>query len=349
MSSLTSGQNQFVNTLAKNFGWDPKAVAAWALAEESGGAAQSRQAQGNQNWLNIGYFDSGPAGWAKTAFKDPVQAANLTTKFLRGQWGGASSSIKNISGARTPGDLLSRIANSDWASSHYNGGRDLQSLYKQMGGSGNFSASPQPASVSPVSTSAAPASGATDQRSALLQYLMQSNAAQASGHGVDPAYQQQQLLTMLQGGSTPFGAGKPGVTIAKGVQSDVGNGPISPTAPRVLQLAKKYLGTKYVWGGSNPSTGFDCSGFVQWLYGQQGIKLPRTTYEQIKVGQHVDRGHLQPGDIIFFSNAGDVHHEGMYIGNNQFIHAPHTGDVIKISSLNDAYYAKQFAGGRRVA
>jgi cell wall-associated NlpC family hydrolase len=125
------------------------------------------------------------------------------------------------------------------------------------------------------------------------------------------------------------------------------NEPISPNSKGIIQLAKQYLGTPYKWGGANPKTGFDCSGFVQWLMARKGVKVGRTTYDQIKQGQPVGRKQLQPGDTVFFSKGGDVHHEGLYIGHGQFIHAPHTGDVIKISSLSDPYYSQQFAGGRR--
>jgi cell wall-associated NlpC family hydrolase len=132
------------------------------------------------------------------------------------------------------------------------------------------------------------------------------------------------------------------------VQSDV-QGPIHPDSGGIVKAAEQYLGTPYRWGGANPKIGFDCSGFVQWLYGQRGIQLPRTTYQQINVGKQINKpGQLKPGDIVFFSQNGDVHHEGLYIGNNQFIHSPHTGDVVKISSLSEPYYAQQFVGGRRV-
>lgn len=141
-------------------------------------------------------------------------------------------------------------------------------------------------------------------------------------------------------------------TIAKlpsglGVQVDH-EGPLAPGAGTVIKQAEQFLGTPYHWGGADPKTGFDCSGFVQWLYARQGVKLGRTTYDQVNEGQRVDNpDKLRPGDIVFFSKGGDVHHEGLYIGNGQFIHAPHTGDVIKISSLSEPYYRQQFFMGRR--
>lgn len=135
--------------------------------------------------------------------------------------------------------------------------------------------------------------------------------------------------------------------------------PISPNAPSVVAAAadynksligqaKSFLGTPYKWGGESPKTGFDCSGFAQWLYKQQGVDLPRVTYDQIKVGKGVGINSLEPGDLVFFGTKKNPHHEGIYIGAGQFIHAPHTGDVIKISSLTDGYYRNNFVTGRRV-
>ena len=116
-----------------------------------------------------------------------------------------------------------------------------------------------------------------------------------------------------------------------------------------LAAARTRLGTPYRWGGSDPETGFDCSGLVQWAYAKAGISIPRVTDDQIDVGRRVSRSDLLPGDLVFFRNSSDdVHHVGMYIGGDRFIHSPHTGDVVKVSSLNDSYYAREFTGGRRV-
>jgi cell wall-associated NlpC family hydrolase len=121
-------------------------------------------------------------------------------------------------------------------------------------------------------------------------------------------------------------------------------------AQLALTEARKYLGTPYRWGGSSPKTGFDCSGLVQWAYAKAGIRIPRVTDQQILAanGTKVGRNKLLTGDLVFFKDpSGYVHHVGISLGGNRFLHAPHTGDVVKISSLKESYYAQQFAGGRR--
>jgi hypothetical protein len=133
---LTSGQQTFAGHLAQLTGLDPHVVAAWELAEESGGAAQARQAASNFNWLNIGYFDSGPGQIAfNNAFSDPVTAAEQTARFLKGEWGGASSGIRAILATvgHSPDEQMMAIANSGWASSHYDNGANLRGTYAELG------------------------------------------------------------------------------------------------------------------------------------------------------------------------------------------------------------------------
>jgi cell wall-associated NlpC family hydrolase len=109
-------------------------------------------------------------------------------------------------------------------------------------------------------------------------------------------------------------------------------------------VAMQYLGTPYRWGGSDPS-GFDCSGFVMYVYSQMGVSLPHNAAAQFAYGTPVSRDQLEPGDIVFFDGLG---HNGLYIGGGQFIHSPPTGDVVKISSLYDSWYSARWVGGRRI-
>jgi peptidoglycan DL-endopeptidase CwlO len=105
----------------------------------------------------------------------------------------------------------------------------------------------------------------------------------------------------------------------------------------------QYLGTPYVWGGASPS-GFDCSGFVMYVYAQVGVSLPHSSYGQYGAGSPVSRDQLQAGDLVFFNGLG---HVGIYVGGGSFIHAPHTGDVVKISSMT-GWYASTYVGARRI-
>jgi peptidoglycan DL-endopeptidase CwlO len=112
----------------------------------------------------------------------------------------------------------------------------------------------------------------------------------------------------------------------------------------VVAIAMQYLGVPYVWGGESPA-GFDCSGFVAYVYAQVGVSLPHYTGAQWNAGVPVDSSDLEPGDLVFFDGLG---HVGIYIGGGEFIHAPHTGDVVKISSLSEAWYAANYDGARRI-
>ena len=111
----------------------------------------------------------------------------------------------------------------------------------------------------------------------------------------------------------------------------------------VVGIAMQYLGIPYVYGGSSPS-GFDCSGFVMYVYAKVGVSLPHNAAAQYAYGTPVDRSQLQPGDLVFFNGLG---HNGIYIGGGSFIHSPHTGDVVKISSLS-GWYDSTWVGARRL-
>ena len=120
---------------------------------------------------------------------------------------------------------------------------------------------------------------------------------------------------------------------------------ISPPATTnpIVNYAYTFLGTPYLWGGNTPS-GFDCSGFMQYVYAHFGMQITRTTYTQINQGVPVSKDQLKPGDLIFFGTYDDPHHVGMYVGRYSYIHSPHTGDVIKISSL----YGTDYLCARRI-
>ena len=154
-------------------------------------------------------------------------------------------------------------------------------------------------------------------------------AARASAH--------QQTLDLSSGPVTDFPAD--GTSSASSV-------PAPPPAKYggVVGIAMQYLGTPYVWGGSSPG-GFDCSGLVMYAFAQVGVYLPHNAAAQYNYGTPVSRDELEPGDLVFFDGLG---HVGIYIGGGQFVHAPHTGDVVKISSLDESWYAATYVGARRI-
>ncbi len=108
-------------------------------------------------------------------------------------------------------------------------------------------------------------------------------------------------------------------------------------------VAMSYLGTPYVWGGASPA-GFDCSGLVMFAYQAVGVSLPHSSYAMWSVGVPVPENQLEPGDLLFFDGLG---HVGIYVGNGEFIHAPHTGTVVQVSPLAGSY-AASYVGARRI-
>jgi cell wall-associated NlpC family hydrolase len=113
---------------------------------------------------------------------------------------------------------------------------------------------------------------------------------------------------------------------------------------RVVGYAKHLIGVRYSWGGSSPRTGFDCSGFVRYVYGHFGISLAHSSFADYWRGRHVGRWALKPGDLVFFDGEG---HVGIYVGHGRFIHAPHTGTVVRISTMS-GWYSSRFDGARRL-
>ena len=120
-----------------------------------------------------------------------------------------------------------------------------------------------------------------------------------------------------------------------------------PTRLEAHKWSRSPCGTSvpYKWGGASPSTGFDCSGFTMYVFAQIGVSRPHYAAAQYQMGVAASRDQLQLGDLVFFRGLG---HMGMYIGGGNFIHAPQTADVVKISSLNEPYRIANWVGARRV-
>jgi cell wall-associated NlpC family hydrolase len=109
----------------------------------------------------------------------------------------------------------------------------------------------------------------------------------------------------------------------------------------IVRFARHYLGVRYVYGGTSPRSGFDCSGFTRFVYAHFGVRLPHYSGAQFDMGRRVSRAGLRPGDLVFFNGLG---HVGLYIGAGRFIHAPHTGARVSIETLT---YHGGFVGARR--
>jgi cell wall-associated NlpC family hydrolase len=113
--------------------------------------------------------------------------------------------------------------------------------------------------------------------------------------------------------------------------------------PRVVAEALRHLGTRYRYGGGSPS-GFDCSGFIMYVYAKVGVELPHNAAMQYGGGRSVERAALVPGDLVFFNG---LSHAGIYIGRGRFVHSPQSGDVVKVSRLGEGWYRSTYVGARR--
>jgi cell wall-associated NlpC family hydrolase len=135
--------------------------------------------------------------------------------------------------------------------------------------------------------------------------------------------------------------------------------PVPPTTPvasatsadgyALSGTALSLRGAPYRNGGIDPN-GFDCSGFVRYVYQQHGVPMPREVREQFRVGKSVDRGRLEPGDLVFFSTvAPGASHVGIVIGGDQFIHAPSERGVVRVENLSSQYWSTRYIGAKRVS
>jgi cell wall-associated NlpC family hydrolase len=120
-------------------------------------------------------------------------------------------------------------------------------------------------------------------------------------------------------------------------------GPASGPPRKALEYAYAQLGKPYIWGGTGPK-GYDCSGLTMMAWRAAGVSLPRVVPDQYAATRHVAKADLQPGDLVYFDDLG---HEGMYVGGGRFIHAPHTGSVVKFDSMSNPWYVSHYVGASR--
>jgi len=124
--------------------------------------------------------------------------------------------------------------------------------------------------------------------------------------------------------------------------------PAEVSSAPLIATALSYRGVPYRNGGSDPG-GFDCSGFVQWVFAQEGRALPREVRDQYDVGERIDRDAVQPGDLVFFDIEGKgPSHVGIALGNDQFVHAPSSRGVVRVESYTIDYWKKRYIGARRI-
>jgi cell wall-associated NlpC family hydrolase len=114
---------------------------------------------------------------------------------------------------------------------------------------------------------------------------------------------------------------------------------------RAARFALGTVGVPYQWGGSSPTSGFDCSGLVYWAYGRLGIEVPHSSYALYALGRSVPLNRLKPGDVLFFSGLG---HVGLYLGRGRMVHAPQSGRTVEIVRLRSSHYGSRLVAARRI-
>jgi len=119
---------------------------------------------------------------------------------------------------------------------------------------------------------------------------------------------------------------------------------VAASQTRFTTYTRLLLGIPYVYGGTSPVYGFDCSGFTRYVYAHFGVELPHYSVAQYQLGREVARNELEPGDLVFFDDLG---HVGLYLGDGTFIHAPHTGAAVSVDTLS-GWYANSYDGARRI-
>jgi cell wall-associated NlpC family hydrolase len=178
----------------------------------------------------------------------------------------------------------------------------------------------------------------------------QATAATANARGVLP-------LTAASNTGAPGTATGPMLASttsgASGGSSAAGrvfpNVPATPNGARIIGLAQSQVGARYTWAGTSPATGFDCSGFVYWVFNSLGFNMPRTMEDQLASGRRIPLDQLRPGDVVFFGDTytSGLSHDGIYIGDGKFIHAVDESTGVAITAMNSAYWAERYYGAVR--
>ena len=153
--------------------------------------------------------------------------------------------------------------------------------------------------------------------------------------------------------AAPLDAPIPEAALAAGTQAVLAPGTSAGVVARgneVADLAEQYVGSPYRWGGASPG-GFDCTGFVMWVYSQFGVSLPHNEAGQLASGESVNADDLQPGDVLVFANTyrRGLSHTGIYVGNGQFVHAADERHGVMVSALWDSYWGPRLVGAARAA
>ncbi len=292
------------------------------------------------SYLTVGGTSSGAAAPAAQSQETAQGTGVITGNYVRMRTGPGTGYA--IVGTYNNGDKMTITGKSgDWYAVSCNGATGY--VYGQY-----LSQSGVTADVEAMSDTPAVTTTAVNMREG-PSTAYTSKRVLAAGAAVTLTGKSGQWYRVNYGGQSGFVLGSyistSGNASAAAASPDAGSG----TGASIVDEAKKYLGVRYVYGGTSPS-GFDCSGFVYYVYKQCGYTVARTATAQNRCGTAVARSDMQPGDIIIFYNGykSAIGHAGIYIGNNQFIHASSGGGKVMISALSESYYNTRFYSARRV-
>lgn len=312
-----------IKKAAAQAGADPVAMLATSLVEDGarpGVVGDQGTSFGPFQFHVGGALGNHPASWADT----PAAYLNRAQEFARLQVHGGKGAAA-VQRPANPAGYAQRVQG------------ELGQARQLLGSTAPAAplAGSQPKATAPITVGSTPGiqtSDAADIGNPILQSILDSNAKLAGINSITLP-----VATPIAPRATP--------APVKVDPAAIGTGGLDKTGQNIVNVARKYLGTAYQWGGASPKTGFDCSGLLQWAAAQSGLKIPRTSEQQFKAGKPVPTSQLRPGDAVFFEPKADgPGHVGIYVGGGKYIESPHTGDVVKIATLNTR---SDFVGARR--